>query len=73
MTSLDPGKPLGPKDFWLGKQLQAQTANETTNRMMKLPQWRSDEKTMEELEALGEKYVKGNLNNRTRNILEPLK
>ena len=45
--------------------------NSTTDNMMMPPQWRS-EQSMEELEAIGEKYVRNVLNKKTRNILAPI-
>merc|ERR1711963_946212 len=69
----NPGKPLGPADFWNGNQMEKLKTNATTERMMKLPQWRSfaPKESMESLEVIGEKTVK-RLYKEQRNILAPL-
>ena len=61
---LDPGPPLNESDFFLATQLAKRNQNSSTDAMMRQPEHLS----MEELEAIGEKYVK-KLNREQRNIL----
>ena len=60
---LDPGRPLDEKDFFLGRQLMQQLQNETTDGLMLPPKVRlgqaaAAQHTMEELELIGDEYVK---------------
>merc|ERR550532_667226 len=61
---LNPGPPLNETDFFLATQLARRNQNSSTDSMMRAPEHLS----MEELEAIGEKYVK-KLNSEQRNIL----
>ena len=61
---LDPGRPLDEHDFYLATHLAKRNQNSSSDAMMRAPQQLS----MEQLEALGEKYVK-KLNKEQRNIL----
>ena len=56
----DPGRPLGDADIFLGKQLELKGLVETSDEMkMRKPILRnSGDLTMEELEAIGEEYVR---------------
>ena len=65
---LDPGRPLDEDDFFMASQLQPQLQNSSTDAMMRAP----EQLSMEELEAIGEKYVK-KLNSEQRNILVPIR
>ena len=60
----DPGKPLDENDFFKANQLAQRNQNSSTDAMMKAPQQLS----MEQLEAIGEKYVKKS-NKEQRNIV----
>ena len=56
ILSSDPGRPLGPDDFFLARQLPRALTNETAERMMlPLTVRKADtpSKTLEELEAEG--------------------
>merc|ERR1719378_351809 len=68
---LNPGRPLEERDFFLGKQMQLRSKiqNETTDRMMLSPKWRSQEMSMEELELLGDKHVKDVIAKQGKNAL----
>ena len=61
---IDPGRPLDEDDFYLASQLARRNQNSSSDAMMRPPLQLS----MEQLEALGEKYVK-KLNKEQRNIL----
>ena len=56
----DPGRPIDEVDLWNARQLGIRQINDTTMRLMKLPQWRDggDGQSMEELELIGERVVK---------------
>ena len=68
IVRLDPGRPLDEDDFFLDSLLQPQLQNSSTDAMMRAP----EQLSMEELEAIGEKYVK-KLNSEQRNILVPIR
>ena len=54
ILSSDPGRPLGPDDFFLAQQLPTALTNETAERMMlPLTVRHADTLTLENLEAKG--------------------
>ena len=74
-VSSDPGRPLGPADFHLGRQLRAPPTNETSEEMMLPPFFKSgtsnEDLVMEEKELEGAE-TEARLNPQPKNGLSKL-
>ena len=70
---LDPGKPLGPKDFHLASQLPAIPPNMTTEAMMRVKQIINSFFSFEYLKVMEDGELKGSVNNPEPDLADVLK